>query len=55
MNQCISSETVSCLALKNSAGELVGVVLRINKHWVFYSVEEMNDEMISHLFSMNHA
>lgn len=46
----ITAETVSCLALKNSAGELVGVTLRIDKHWVFYAVSEMNDEAISSLF-----
>lgn len=49
MPKNITATKVAVLLLKDERGEPVGVVIR-NGHWVFYAIDEMNDDAISALF-----
>ena len=51
----IKSERMAVLMLQTEKGSPVGCVVRVDNHYVFYSMKEMSEEDIADLFKKQTA
>lgn len=51
----ITAEKSIVLVLKDETGQAIGVVIRDAAHWVFYALDEMDEDGIGALFALRKA